>query len=1009
MEKPTKSTSGGAAGEAAAAAAAAMANTVGENGGGPSSGRSGKNEKGDWPAKLAHVAAKAGNHSGSGTAAPTSATSAGGGVVIVEGVGDDRIRSLESQVSLIHNTLAELVSTIKSASTPSIHRGHSSASPSSLQMNTSTGSHSHSHSNHPSDPPMAHISPESSNYSPATGIHGTALGSMLFRDGQPGGGGMGMPPAFDPAQRVLDLIAGPPRDPNNHNHNTMNSSFDPYRHRNSQPSFTRTGIPLSANDARVGSISGASVSSGEEARFGHPQNQSFGTSNTRGSAGYEPSLGPSYPVTADLIKNGSNASVMSPEIDLNVLMTPSESGTALAAARFLNPTTPSVSGLTGLLPVQQNSNKRVRSHNVSANLSPGGSDVEGEDPLDPSQIMDPLGSMSSMAGLAEAAVERARAERLAMGKDESKETVLASLQTLAAEANESGRPSKRPRLDDHGFAIPDQPPHRNQSGVDFSDYPASLLGTTSRPVSTDVVRTNKGKQTRRHIHAFPDVIALGIVQEREARELFDLYFSGSNNFMPVFDPEVDTWDSLRVRSPFSVSSIVAVGARVRDGGRPMSETQRLALDHSRRIAIGTVFAAVARVEAVQAMCLISAFNENGWLPSGHAVRMAIDMGLNKCFGKLVASGMGVGKSRQQLEEERDLVIGARVWFCLYVLEHQMSFGCGRDPVIRENETIAQARRFLDHPLSIMSDVRLISTVEGIALRSPLHFLLTSSPEEPVDQDIVARLQQANLDSDKWLEYWDQAMNEKFGKDPTDFYRESLRAQREYSSLFLNSQLLRGIRDAADVQKLPADKRELAIQAMRNAQACLEITIRGKNYRRGLRFAVHYTHVCAAFAASFLIRIARLFPKELDLRKTAKDVEELASILSEVPAGRYARSLRLILRRARKQKFIPPASVPTSPNRLHANLPLPESRQGPFPSPSTNTQSSTMLHQGMPGISPVLAHTSPGMLINNALSQKHESPGSNPEAYEYDFSFAQELINRANEAGINLGQDQQMPL
>jgi hypothetical protein len=39
-------------------------------------------------------------------------------------------------------------------------------------------------------------------------------------------------------------------------------------------------------------------------------------------------------------------------------------------------------------------------------------------------------------------------------------------------------------------------------------------------------------------------------------------------------------------------------------------------------------------------------------------------------------------------------------------------------------------------------------------------------------------------------------------------------------------------------------------------------------------------VCAAFAASFLIRIARLFPNELNLKKTAKDIEELAGILSE---------------------------------------------------------------------------------------------------------------------------------
>lgn len=42
----------------------------------------------------------------------------------------------------------------------------------------------------------------------------------------------------------------------------------------------------------------------------------------------------------------------------------------------------------------------------------------------------------------------------------------------------------------------------------------------------------------------------------------------------------------------------------------------------------------------------------------------------------------------------------------------------------------------------------------------------------------------------------------------------------------------------------------------------------------------YTDVCAAFAASFLIRIARLFPHELNLKKTARDVEELASVLSD---------------------------------------------------------------------------------------------------------------------------------
>jgi hypothetical protein len=40
--------------------------------------------------------------------------------------------------------------------------------------------------------------------------------------------------------------------------------------------------------------------------------------------------------------------------------------------------------------------------------------------------------------------------------------------------------------------------------------------------------------------------------------------------------------------------------------------------------------------------------------------------------------------------------------------------------------------------------------------------------------------------------------------------------------------------------MPTEKRALALRAMKNAQSCLDICIRGENYRNGLRFAVHYT-------------------------------------------------------------------------------------------------------------------------------------------------------------------------
>ena len=82
------------------------------------------------------------------------------------------------------------------------------------------------------------------------------------------------------------------------------------------------------------------------------------------------------------------------------------------------------------------------------------------------------------------------------------------------------------------------------------------------------------------------------------------------------------------------------------------------------------------------MLLLAAWSTNGWLPSGHAMRMALDLGLHRALEKLAEDG---GKKRTE-EEERNLgvccperaqdntdppkVISARIWLCLYWFDHQ---------------------------------------------------------------------------------------------------------------------------------------------------------------------------------------------------------------------------------------------------------------------------------------------------------------------------------------------------
>jgi hypothetical protein len=132
----------------------------------------------------------------------------------------------------------------------------------------------------------------------------------------------------------------------------------------------------------------------------------------------------------------------------------------------------------------------------------------------------------------------------------------------------------------------------------------------------------------------------------------------------------------------------------------------------------------------QGMLLLAAWSTNGWLPSGHAMRMALDLGLHRALEKLVDDG---GKKRSE-EEERDLVVSSRVWLCLYWFDHQsvslflllfkpfnhlsrMSLGTGRPIVLRDENSIRHCRVLLNHPMASPTDVRLIALVELIAQKS----------------------------------------------------------------------------------------------------------------------------------------------------------------------------------------------------------------------------------------------------------------------------------------------------
>ncbi|KAG2023045.1 priB protein, variant 2 [Coprinopsis cinerea AmutBmut pab1-1] len=374
----------------------------------------------------------------------------------------------------------------------------------------------------------------------------------------------------------------------------------------------------------------------------------------------------------------------------------------------------------------------------------------------------------------------------------------------------------------------------------------------TRSPSPDRSRPQKRRKLR-HLPAptFHDVVTKSILPEDEARELFKIFYDGCSTFLPVFDVNMDTYESLHERSPFAVDAICMVAARVRDGGGQASEVHLKLLEEVQNIARASLFAPVLRMEAVQAMILVSGWSDNGWLSGGHAVRMAMELSMHKAWPRLHKR---INQGKTSREDDKDLVIMSRIWFCLYLFEHQLSYGTGRPAIMKDDESIRDCRKLLNHPLAIDDDMRLVSTVELIKIRERVHEAM-SPLEGPVKLDHFDILRNADREFEQWYSTWDSAFSQKW--PGAAFYRQSLQIQQLHAQLFHNATALRGINGPEDVQKIHPAQKDLAIRSIAIAQRGLDITVNSPSYREGMKYAVHYTHATATFAASFLLRLARL--------------------------------------------------------------------------------------------------------------------------------------------------------
>ncbi|KIY64793.1 hypothetical protein CYLTODRAFT_424895 [Cylindrobasidium torrendii FP15055 ss-10] len=409
--------------------------------------------------------------------------------------------------------------------------------------------------------------------------------------------------------------------------------------------------------------------------------------------------------------------------------------------------------------------------------------------------------------------------------------------------------------------------------------------------------------------AFPHVVEQDLVPESEARELFNLFFAGCHLFIPIFDDTYDTYESLSKRSPWTFDTILAIASKIRSGSGPMTETFYTCLTEAQGIARSSLFGPIVRKEAVQGMLLLAAWSTQAWLPSGHAVHMALDLGLHHALDKLANNTVARSK-----EEERDLVVSARIWLCVYWFSHQMNLRTGRPVVLRDESLVQHARILLSHSMVSPTDLRLVAQVELISQKADIYETLEPLRGRINDSTLVF-IREATAGLDEWFQDFDAFHH--LIRDQHSLLRNFLAGELHFTKLWLVCVALSGV----DCSAMSFQQREVAFQAKDAALEYIKVFLNG-DCRSALRYAAHDTLMITAFAGVYLLKMVNLFPDELEVGGLTDEVMGLADLLSYIAAERYALPLRILLAYLRRKPALhkeirapAPTARPTSIERI----------------------------------------------------------------------------------------------
>lgn len=399
--------------------------------------------------------------------------------------------------------------------------------------------------------------------------------------------------------------------------------------------------------------------------------------------------------------------------------------------------------------------------------------------------------------------------------------------------------------------------------------------------------------TRSHFEvngpSVPNFAAEGIVSKEQAELFFNTFFQGCDRYVPIFDPNYDTCESISSRSALLFDAIITVGCGVLSDAD--SHICHLLNFHLKKMLnLVVVNQQYACLETVQALLVIACYTSERSLLIAFATRMALDLGLPGAYEELTKKLVSKGTSTQdrdaQIFDEHDAVLmrRARAWFQLMVLEQILRVDAGNLRSFQLRGDPRRCRILLDKPFATVLDLRLLSQVELNSLRARTHDSI-SVTEGYKEDEVMDMLRDAQIDIDVWYNDWENIM-QRSSTAETPVLLLNLEVQKYWSQTVAFCRALRALGND-NITTMSAIQREILHLAKEALKRHLRIILDQPDfYLSKFCFAMDFVWAKCAFCFLLLLKLTRLLPEEdyTSRRRLLDDGYVLLAELNKVGGG-----------------------------------------------------------------------------------------------------------------------------